>query len=502
MYILIFMLSLFRVTVISLPAGSFDYGEYNLYAHVVEGEFISEWADSVRFRVTEVWTGSSEPGDELTLYTRFSTFLEQDDKALFMSDSTGALRCFGSAREGFYILAGNTSPNILTVDDLELLSNSVEPEFNKHESNITVHFPISSEEIDIRVIPEEYGRRTRSSYSEWDNLDPFGAICSGNNNYMTEFSMIPAGEDLYLGVQLGTFAGDVQKYSEGVYYIDVWPEYPCFGSIQSMEEFYEYGTVPVYVFRIEMENPDYWSIGLTDEAYLVSAGEDFYLRGRQRYVSEDTRGYLDNSSLFFRAFASGGSTYSSRSTLLMINDMDRELNRPLLATMLEELKDGPISGILYFVESDDTEPELYSDCTINLYTPIFEITAICDTTIDALMNDAILSFNDTGSAILEYDGRSYTQIHRNLEFQWNNIYPRIRQYNYAVFNYPGDEDCYLLLHFSSLRQATYLDGADDMLVSGIIHHWLGYGNVDGIVYKLDRTNSETEQVGTFSMSRI
>lgn len=486
---------------ITIPTGAFDYLEYDHYAHVVEGMFITESADSVYLRVTEAWTGSSETGDELAFSTRFSTFLEQGQKALFIADSTGALLCFGPARDGFYILVGNTSPNILTVDDLELLSNGLGPEFNNHESYITVHFPFSSENIDIRVIPSEYGRRTRSSYSEWDNMDPFGAICSGNN-YMTEFSMLPTGEDLYLGVQLGTFTGDVQKYTEGVYYIDVWPKYPCFGSIQSIEDFYEYGTVPFYVFKIEMENPDYWAIGLPDEAYMVSAGRDFHLKGRQRYVSEDTRRHLDDSSLFFRAFASGGSSYSSRSTLLRINDMDRESNRPLLAAMLEVLKDGPISGTLYFVESDDTEPEPYSDCTINLYTPNFEITAICDTTLDAFIDDVTLSFSDTGTAILEYDGRTFPRIHLNQRFPWSNIYPSIRHYTYAVFDYPGDGDCYLLLHFSSVRQDTYIDGANDMLILALIDHWLKHDSIEGKIYKLDRTSFEMEQFGTFSMSRI
>ncbi len=398
-------------------------------------------------------------------------------------------------------MVGRTSPNILTVDDLNLLSRGDEPEFNMHESQITVRFPLSSEVIDITVAPTENGRRTTSSYPLWNDLDPFGNICSGYAN-MTEFGMMPSGEDLYRGIQLGSFAGDVQSYSYGTYYIDLWPKYPCFASVQNMDDFYEYGSIPVYMFRIEMDNEDYWPIGLPEEAYMVSAGRDFYLRGRQRYVSEDTRRYLDNFSLFFRAFASGGSSYSSRGIILKINDMDRALNRPLLTTMLEVLKDGPISGILYFSESDDSEPELYSECTINLYTPIFEIAATCDTTHDALINEVTLSFNDTGSAILEYDGRTFPQIHTNLGFPWSGIHPPIRQYTYAVFDYPGDGDYYLLLHFSSVRQATYIDGADDMLISALIHHSIKDSIIEGKFFKLNRTIFETEQVGTFSMSKI
>lgn len=500
---LILYLSFSGTTIITTtPNGSFDYLEYDNYAHVVEGEFITESADSVYLRVTEVWTGSSETGDELTLFIWSSTFLEQGEKALFIADSTGMLQCLGHAREGFYILIGNTSPNILTVDDLELLSRGDEPEFNKHESQITVRFPLSSEVIDITVAPTENGRRIISNYLPWNDLDPFGNICSGYTD-MTELGMIPSEDDLYQGVQLGIFAGDVRKYSGGTYFIDLWPKYPCFASIQNMDNFHEYGSIPVYMFRIEMENEDYWSIGLPDEAIMVSAGRDFYLRGRQRWASEDTRRYLENFDLFFRTFASGGSGYSSRGTILRIDDMDRELNRPLLATMLEVLKDRPISGTLYFVESDDSEPELYSDCTISLYTPTFEIAATCDTTtMDALINDVTLSINDTGSAILEYDGRTFPQIHMNLGFPWSGVHPPIRQYTYAVFDYPGDGDYYLLLHFSSVRQSTYIDGADDMLISALIHYWIKDGIIEGKIYKLDRISFETEHIGTFSMSKI
>lgn len=502
MLLLIFLLSFFATTTITIPAGEFDYLEYDHYAHVVEGEFITESADSVYLRVTEVWTGSSETGDVLTLAARSSTFLEQGEKALFIADSTGALRCFGLAREGFYDLVGNTSPNILTVDDLELLSLGDEPEFNKHESHINIRFPLSSEVIDITVAPTENGRRITSSYPLWNDLDPFGNICSGFAN-MTELGMIPSEDDLYQGVQLGIFAGDVRKYDGGIYFIDLWPKYPCFASIQNMDDFYEYGSIPVYMFRIEMDNEDYWSIGLPEEAIMVSAGRDFYLRGRQRYASEATRRYLDDFNLFFRTFASSGDPYSSRGTILRIDDMERELDRPLLVTMLEELKDRPISGALYFVESDDCEPELYSECTISLYTPSFEIAATCDTTtMDALINDVTLSFNDTGSAILEYNGRTFPQIHTNLGFPWSGNHPPIRQYTYAVFDYPGDGDYYLLLHFSSVRQSTYIDGADDMLISELIHHWIKDGIIEGKIYKLDSTSFEIGHVGTFSMSKI
>ena len=182
--------------------------------------------------------------------------------------------------------------------------------------------------------------------------------------------------------------------------------------------------------------------------------------------------------------------------------MDQELNRSLLVTMLEVLKDEPISGTLYFVESDDSEPEPYSDCTISLYTPTFEIAANCDTTLDALNNDVTLSFNDTGSAILEYDGSTFPQIHMNLGFPWSGIHPPIRQFTYAVFDYPGDGACYLLLHFSSVRQDTYIDGADDMLISALIDYWLKDGTIEGKIYKLDRTSFETEQVGTLLMSKL
>ncbi len=94
MFLQIFLLSLLSTPIhIPIPTSAFNYEEYDQLAHVVEGELISKWDDSLSFRVTEVWTGSYSLVVELTLSKRFRMNVVEGDEALFLVDSAGSLQC-------------------------------------------------------------------------------------------------------------------------------------------------------------------------------------------------------------------------------------------------------------------------------------------------------------------------------------------------------------------------------------------------------------------------
>jgi len=488
------IVNLLRTSMTIIYAGnSFNYENYHLLADVVEGEVLSVTEDNVTFRVTDTWTESSRFGDELSPNTRYEVGLEEGDTALFLVDSTGWLTIYGLARNGCYLMSGRSSPDILTVDDLYYLSRGEEPEFNQHESRITVRFPLSSDEISIRVNPADDGRRISSQYPEWDNKRPSGEI----SLYTGAGFSIPTGNESSIGLSTIYFLGEVSKYSGGTFFLDAWPRYPCFSSRQSVEDFYEHGTVPVYVFRIELENPDYWSIGLPDEAYMVTLGDGFYLRGRQRFGEEDNSRYFGNRDLIFRAFASGATShYPYRRTMLRIEGLDSPLNSSLLAAMLQAAENGSISGNVYFLESEDAEPELYSSCTISLASPEFTLSTHCSTDVVSEMNEAILSFTETGLATLESNGTEYEQIQDYQEYP----YTVLRNSVCTTFRIPDTEGEYLILNFPDIYLGDRRKNADKTLVAELIDEYLARDRVDGVFYYVNSSESNPVSVGSFTLT--
>lgn len=495
MHIILMLLHIIGTTIIMAPTGCFDYEKYYQYEHVIEGTLVGYQDDSLTIEVTRVWSGMSEPGENLTFYHDYRVDIEDNGYGLFIADSSGRLSIHGLAREGFFILVGRSTPNILTVDDLQSLSNGEIPEFNQHQSAITLHFPLSSEEIEIIVIPNTDDRITISNFDRWNDCRAFGYISRGED-YLTEFSMSQP-LDQFIFEPL-SFAGDIRKYDDEVYHIDLWPKYPAFGSTASMNDYYEFETIPVYTFRIELEEPDYWLIGLPEECYMISDGNEFYLRGRQKFVPRNyyQRG-SDSFDLLFPAFTSSGGSSSSRNTLLRLENLERFPRKPLLMTMLEAVEHGDLHGSLYFVESGDSEPVFYSECTVSLSSPSFLIKAEMDSSYSVNIDDSILSFTATGQAVLEYDGISCIQISDDLNLSDNQI----QMHNSAVFEYP-DEDAYsLLLHFSSIHSYTNHAYESDLLVARVIHHWLRDGTITGVLYLVRADAGQREEIGSFTMYR-
>ena len=480
------------MTIIYVGYG-FNYENYSRLAEVVEGEILSITENDVTIKVTETWTGSSNYGDELTLHARRGIELEPGERALFLVDSTGSLSTYGSARNGCYLMAGRSSPDILTVDDLYYLSRGEEPEFNQHESRIAVHFPLSSDEISIRVNPTEDGRRISSQYPEWDGQRPAGEI----SLYTGAGFSIPTGNESSIGLSTIYFLGKVSKYSGDTFYLDAWPRYPCFSSRQSLDDFYEYGTIPVYVFKIVLDNPDYWSIGLPGEAYMVTQGDGFYLRGRQRFGEEYESRYFGYRDLVFRAFASGvTSHYPYRRTMLRIEGLDNLPNSSLLAAMLQAMENGPVSGNVYFLESEDAEPELYSSCTISLASLEFALSTQCSTGVASEMDGAALSFSETGLATLTVDDSEFKLIQENLAYP----YDVLRSNTSATFRLPDTEDEYLILNIPGIARWMQRMNADDTLIARLIDGWLVNGPMEGVFYHWIPSESNPVSVGSFTLT--
>ncbi len=480
---------------IFVSTGRFNYMNYDRLAHVVEGELILKQNDSLTVRVSRVWSGSSTVEEEITFINSYSfNYLEQGNTGLFMADSAGFLQSYGIPRDGFYILNRQSSPNILTYDDLYLLSHGEEPEFNNHESRITVHFPLSSEELEIKVVPTDSGRRIRSMIDVLDDAVPQGNICYASD-HSTVFSMNLTDLDIHPRFQQCSFSGNVESFSNGIYYIDLWPENPCFASIESMIEYFEYGAVPVYCFRIEIDNADHWSIGLPEVPIMVSSGEKFYLRGRQIFVGSDPEWQSGVLDLCFSAFISHG--HSARRTLLRIHDINPKLGCPYLADMLESLQYGALNGTLYYLESVDSEPIEYSDCTIDLYSPSFQIESNTNSGYTEDISGSVLSFTETGQAILEFNGCSYYQILDDLDLP----YPYQSSYfmTNLVFENPFHENSYLILHFTNFSGPGHSVDAHKVLLSRIIHHWLKYGYIEGKLVNYNVSDGEIEDIGSFTI---
>lgn len=488
-------LSMILSSGIFVSTGRFNYMNYDRLAHVVEGELILKQIDSLTVRVTRVWSGSSTAEEEITFINSYSfNYLEQGNTGLFMVDSAGFLQSYGLPGDGFYILNRLSSPNILTYDDLYLLSHGEEPEFNNHESRITVHFPLSSEELEIKVVPTDSGRRTRSSIDVLDDAVPTGNMCY-ESDHSTVFSMNLTDLDIHPRFQRCSFSGNVESFSNGIYYIDLWPENPCFASIESMIEYFEYSAVPVYCFRIEIDNADHWTIGLPEVPFMVSSGEKFYLRGRQLFVGSNPEWQSGVLDLCFPAFSSGG--HSARRTLLRIHDINPELGCPYLADMLESLQYGALNGTLYYLESNDSEPIEYSECTIDLYSPSFQIETNTNSGYTEDISGSVLSFTETGQAILEFNGSSYSQILDDLDLP----HPYQSSYftTYVVFENPFHANSYLLLHFTNVGGAGHSVDAHNILLSRIIHIWLRDGCVEGNLIQYDIGDREIEELDSFTM---
>jgi len=502
MMILAILLHILRISSTIYVGWYFNYERFDELTDVIEGEVISIQNDDSRadltVRVTQVWAGSLSTGDILTFSERYGIDLGLGDKGLFLFKGLSYPVNYGLARDGCYLLASRSTPDVLTSDDLDELARGNTPVFNDHESRIAVHFPFSADEIRLYVYPEGMSRRWISTtYSAWNGLEPGGEM--SNSGFMSEL-LIHTGNE-HRGINDIELAGEVRSYSDNTFFIDVWPRYPCFPSVQALDDFYQYGTVPVYVFRLDIESNDYWSIGIPDEGYLITQGDGFYLRGRQRYVMEDSVSNFQNRNLYFEAFSvSYSPSYHGRRCMLSMEGLDFSLNRPLLSAMLDAQENGPIAGTLFFLETDDSEPELYCECTVSLYTPEFVITTECDSQLMEKLDGAVLSFDETGVVTLEYGNSTFRQLASHPDM------PYLRyQQNNAVFTIMGADSDFFILNIPGVtvqNELDYREYADRTFVAELLDEWLLEGSVECRFYQWNEGDEEPELAGNAHLMRI
>jgi hypothetical protein len=494
---LMLLLLLTGNTVIVLYEGRFNYEEYDQQKYVVEGIVLSDHNDSLKVRVTRAWDSISEVGDTLTFFHDNRLDCEYGQPGLFMADSSGRFTIRGIPRDGFYIMVGRSTPNILTIDDLEDLSAGRDPEFNDHTSHITVHFPISSEEIEILVYPDGEDRITESDYDIWDGRNVYGEICRGPG-YSSEFGMHKSDYDS--PEDLITFRGDTRKYDNGSYYLDLWPVYPAVGSTEAYEDYLEYGTTPVYVFAIKVGNLDLWPVGLPQESYLVADGRNFYVTGRYMFVPrEQPARSIEGPDMQFSAFSTlYGERYSSQKLLLRLDNLDTASGRPLLMTMLEALEDDEyIYASLSYKETADSGPVFYSECRLRLSPPSFTMRTnpIESSAID--LSASVFSFDESGRAVLLYEDDSYAQIISDLD-----VYnATIRPHNTALFENPEDDGSLLMFHFASIYHYSNHAELSDMLLARVIENLLWEGSLSGSIYRVSPVDAEKTEISTFSLYR-
>jgi hypothetical protein len=496
MYTTFAIFCLLGTTIIWPPAGSFDYLNYAQLKHVVSGTIVSYSEDSLTVRVNRVWTGPSQTGNYLSFYRNFEVDLGESRQGLFMADSLGKLCSYGLERDGFYIMVGQSSPNIISYDILRALASGEEPQFNQHKSVLTVHFPLSSEEIVVNINPLGDERITDTEFPRWDGRRIYGTLCTGPV-YLTEFGMHRSQDaEEYDPFSL---AGDVSSYHDNTYYLDLWPEYPTFSSIDTYNMYYEHGTIPLYTFSLEPDIEDGWPIGLPDDAYLLSDGRDFFLTGRQTIVS---RIYSQRNSndfdMTYELFTTSGGTSSNRSTLLRLEGLNSEPLKPLLITILEAVEHGEIHGSLYSLEPSNSEPVFYSRCTLEFNSPRYSIEETGDVAGCDFINGSFLSFTDTGRALLNCGDVTCTQIFD----QMNTYGPEIKIHNSALFSYPDDENLGLLLHISSISSYSNHAYLSDFLVARLIEQRLLNYDLDGVLYEVNLSTGAKRELTTFSLIRM
>jgi hypothetical protein len=446
--------------------------------------------------VTNVWSGGSSPDDTLTFYHDYRIGMDRDQSGLFMADSTGRLTIHGLPEDGFFIMVGRSAPNVLTVDDLRCLSSGRVPVFNRHTSVISVHFPLSSEEERIRVYPDGDIRIAESDYDDWDGREVYGDICTGPG-HSSELGMYHSPDTVSEAAI--TFRGDVRRYDDNVYYLDLWPVYPAVASTEAYEAYCEDGTIPVYAFAIKVGNTDPWPAGLPEEAYLIADGRDFYLTGRQMFVPRETgAGMVEGPDMQFSAFASSGERYSSRKAVLMMEDLDTSSGRPILMTMLEAIDDDDlIHASLWYKESGESDPVFFSECRLELSPPDFTIETDIGPENLADLDGSIFTFDDTGRAVLEYDGHRYDQIRTNPGLHTATIRP----HNSALFVNPEDEDGLLLFHCTTIGHYSNHADISDMMVARMIDNLLWEDSISGTLYEVGVPYAVLTEITAFTLHR-
>lgn len=492
MHIKIILLYIIGVIMIREPIGSFNYQNYHQLAYVVEGTLVNYQYDSLTVIVNKVWTGNSQPGDRLTFSHDFELDLQINQQGLFMADSSKNLTIHGLIRDGFYRMIGFSSPNLLSVDDLEALSSGITPSFNQHISNVTVHFPLSDEEVNLHVTPSGTNRIAETDLSSWNTRTVIGSF-GDHSDYTTVLGLFPSNEE-----ELNTpflLAGDIQRYSNDVYFVDLWPKYPAFSSVASYDRYYEHGTIPIYTFQVEPNSSNPRLIDLPNEIYLLSDGEKFYLTGQHGITPQV--GITEGFDILFPVFTSPQQRVASSHILFSFQNLSNSPGRPLLITILEALDEGELTAFLYYVKSDESTPEFYSKYTINFNSISYKIISETPASID--IDNSVISFTRAGESVLYHNGSSYTQI--NGPITVSNYGNNFRKHNSVLFEHPYDSSRAILLHFSSIYNYSSHYNTSDFLIARLIEASLQDEQIEGTLYEVDLSSDKITEITSFVLQK-
>ena len=483
---LILYLSLASTTVIMPHTGLIDYRDYSDYQHVIEGHILQYEGDSLTIQVNRTWSGNALSGQEVKASCSFEIDLPDQSPGLFFVDSTGAVRAVGIARNGYYEMGVYSSPNILTIDELRVLSRGDTPVFNQHESIVTVHFPLSKEEVQLLVRPSGNTRIIQTDFPPWNGREIYGNINWGPEE-LTELGMHASEDpDLYDPLKL---SGDATSYCDGIYYLDLWPDYPAFPSIESYLEYCEYGTIPLYTFHLEMDPDDCASLGLPDEPYIFADGDKFYLTGEQGTC----RAVRRTSSRLELAFKTFGSGYTEPTLVIQFDDFESYPRTPVLISMLEALQNGVLHASLNLMEYGSPEPAIRASCTFSEHELSWRASSVSTGDI----GEIILSFSRTASPILEYEGSTCCRLHQepgDFGYQFDSS-------NSVIFGYPEQQDRALILHFPIVTTRYSYNGLSGYLLTRMMGPPSQEFVPHAILYEVNLGNLNTREIGEISFHR-
>ena len=497
----ILLILLLGDTYIRMPAGHFDYTDFNGIHHVFEGEVISSGTDSIGFTVTRVWRGDLAPEQQIALFSDFPVHLEHGSRALVSADSTGELLCYGTKGNGFFIMSGRASPNVLTVDDLEQLSRGETPDFNEHVSIITLHFPLTGDTTQFRVVPGDRLRRAISGIDVWNGAYVLGNLFQGPRG-STEMVLYPSTAAFRDREALGTFSGEVNRYEEGVYYIDMWPMYPCYPSLRSVIEPSVSLTGPLYCFDVEFDNRFMWMFGMPDETFILSDGRGFHmLDGKGEFLSSSVM-QRDGMGLAFNEMVFGTSGMDmglmpEGHVIFSFDEMTPGPHMPRLSWLIERCARGTITGTFALNTEAEAGPVTVSDFRVSLDSPEFQLQVPDSASAAADLHGSFLVFLEDGSALIEHGGYQYSQ--ENLQLR----VPRTHHTSYPfsmVFGIPGSPDSYIALALPGLGHVWSGAGADRTVAAQLLGTCLAEGYFDCQLWSYHRLEDSYVRLGDCRLS--
>ncbi|PIE51946.1 hypothetical protein CSA37_09215 [Candidatus Fermentibacteria bacterium] len=309
-------------------------------------------------------------------------------------------------------------------------------------------------------------------------------MCAGAENN-TELRMLrPVADDIY---DLFYLSGDVTRYSNGVFHLDMWPDRPAFSSVESYELYREHGTVPIYSFRLHPDIEDWTELGLPAEPWLFSNGENFYLTDTQ-YIIRSTTSYMRNqprTDLYFAPYRSCLSEGETPRLIIRPDDSVFPSLRSTLISMIDAAQAGPVPGSILIQLTRETEPEFICNCTMELSDLQWTVSPVNPEVFNVTGN---LSFTNCGRSHLEINGVSCPEVYLNP-----SVFGRqFSRDNTAVFTHPERSDLFLLLYLPSLVTRY---GSFNSLIPGLLERSSQKLELSGMLCEVNPANSDLKELG-------